>query len=448
MVRIGGPERGERVGPGDLVMLAMDAGSPVREQLGALLVLRPGPGFAIGAAERLLAERARTVPRLRQRIVPGRCGRLRPVWSEDPVFDPARHLRRVGCPELGGDRAMVQVAAEVLVEPLPMDRPLWRAVFVTGCADGRVGVVLVVHHCLADGIGGLAVLERLVDQLDVPAPAEHLRLVPDRPGRAPARRLPSVWAGLTGAARELRASLAAGGGLLAERAEPCSLLAPTGPRCRLATAEAGLAPLRAAAHRGDGTVNDALLVAVAGALGELLEHRGESVHTVRVAVPVAGPRATAPRGVGNAVAPLVVGIPTGQGPATTLRAVAPVLAAARRAVTAPAPIVVVWPLFRVLAAAGLYHRYMTHQRRIHTLVSNVHGPERMRELAGARVERIIPVAVGEAGNTTVNFMALSYAGGFTVTIVADQDRVPDLPVLADALQAHLDLLATGSGVPG
>lgn len=55
----------------------------------------------------------------------------------------------------------------------------------------------------------------------------------------------------------------------------------------------------------------------------------------------------------------------------------------------------------MLAGTGLYRRYMEHQRRVHTL-------------------------------------ALSYAGELSVTVVADPDQVPDLPVPSHALQAELD----------
>ena len=48
--------------------------------------------------------------------------------------------------------------------PLPRSRPLWSATFVTGLADGGTGLVIVMNHVLADGIGGLAVLARLVDE--------------------------------------------------------------------------------------------------------------------------------------------------------------------------------------------------------------------------------------------------------------------------------------------
>jgi hypothetical protein len=85
---------------------------------------------------------------------------------------------------------------------------------------------------------------------------------------------------------------------------------------------------------------------------------------------------------------------------------------------------------------------MRHQHRLHTLVSNVHGPDRPLTLASVPVSAIVPVGVAEAGNLTVNVIALSYAGTLTVTLSADPDLVTDLPVLAGALQAELDALST------
>jgi len=70
----------------------------------------------------------------------------------------------------------------------------------------------------------------------------------------------------------------------------------------------------------------------------------------------------------------------------------------------------------------------------------VHGPDRPLTLDGAPVSAIVPVAVAEAGNLTVNVIALSYAGSLTVALSADPDLVPDLPLLAAELQAELDAL--------
>jgi hypothetical protein len=58
--------------------------------------------------------------------------------------------------------------------------------------------------------------------------------------------------------------------------------------------------------------------------------------------------------------------------------------------------------------------------------------------AVAGVKAIIPVAVGDAGNTTVAFTVLSYADAVAITAVTDFDRVPDLSTLTEALRAELD----------
>jgi diacylglycerol O-acyltransferase len=51
---------------------------------------------------------------------------------------------------------------------MPRSRPLWPATIVTGLADDGTGLVIVVNHVLADGIGGLAVLATLVDEAPGP----------------------------------------------------------------------------------------------------------------------------------------------------------------------------------------------------------------------------------------------------------------------------------------
>ena len=43
-------------------------------------------------------------------------------------------------------------------------------------------------------------------------------------------------------------------------------------------------------------------------------------------------------------------------------------------------------------------------------------------------------------NVTVSFDALSYAGTLAVTVMADRDRVPDLPVLTAELSAQFAAL--------
>jgi diacylglycerol O-acyltransferase / wax synthase len=431
-------------------MRAVDSGGDLQEQLGALLVLAGEPGFDPTAAGLLIAERAAAVPRLRQRLVRLPPGAGRPIWLDDPGFDPARHVRLVRCPRPGDEEALLDVAVAVACEPLPPDRPLWAAVVVTGLAGGGAGLVFVTHHALLDGIGGLAVLASLADGSPAGAPHDSF----PRPRPSYGRLVADAWssrlravAALPALRHALRRPFAAAGGLRPARLPACSLLTPTGRHRRVTVARAHLGSLRDTAHRVGGTVNDALLVAVAGALHTLLEHRGESVDPFVLAVIVSARRSAEVTSLGNAVLPLRVSVPGAGEPAERLRRIAGKVRAGRPAVAGPSLMALMGPVFRLLGALGLLRWYMTHQRRIHVMVSNVPGPAAPITVGGVLVRGIVPVAVGNSGNLSVSFLALSYAGTLTVTVTADPEAVPDLPVLAAALQEQLDALSAVSG-PG
>ncbi len=299
----------ERASTADLALLAMESGSAVPEHLGALIVLDTGPTFDVESAQRVLAERIRAVPRLRQRLVrlPYGCGR--PVWVDDPGFDATQHVRLRRCPAPGDEQTLLDVAAEVISEPLPWSRPLWAAVLVPDLVDDRVGLVLVLHHVLADGVDGLAILARLADGAE-PGPTRAF------PQPCPTRRRLAAEALLSGlrsigrfraGGRVFRTSAAVGGPV--PRAVACSILQVAGTRRRFAVARTDLVALHAAGRRHDATVNDVLLTAVGGALRTLLEGRGEHVETFRIAVMVAGEKEASADVPGNQAVPLIVEVP-------------------------------------------------------------------------------------------------------------------------------------------
>ena len=437
----------DRASPADLAMLALDRGDRVPQHLGVVLLLDPPERQSAEEVRRVLVQRTATLPCLRRRLFRTPLGCGRPIWMADPGFDPGRHVRVLRCPAPGDEAALLHLAAEVMTRRLPRSRPPWAVVVVPGLAGDRLAVMIVLHHVLADGLGGLAILSRLVDGAETgaarpfPRPAPRSRDLAADALRSRVRalgRVPTLW-------RESRRSMGAVGGLHPPRAEACSLLAPTGPRRRLAVVRADLAALRRAAHASGGTLNDVLLAALGGAVRTLLAGRGERVDELRVAVMVTGRRTASADTAGNLSAPLLVGVPTAGTPARRLQRIAGMVAAARASAAGQPPIAVLQPLFRLIAAAGLYRWYMNHQRRVHLLVSNVPGPPEPVTLAGCPVTEAVPLGVGEAGNLTLTALALSYAGTLAVTLVVDPDRVPDLDALAAALQAELDGYA---GAPG
>jgi hypothetical protein len=95
---------------------------------------------------------------------------------------------------------------------------------------------------------------------------------------------------VAGSWQSLRRGMFAGGGLHPQRATSCSLVQRTGPRRRMAVLKLDRARMAAAAHRGGATTNDAVLVAVAAALHQILLGRGEFVDSIVITVPVSGRR--------------------------------------------------------------------------------------------------------------------------------------------------------------
>ena len=152
----------ERLSPTDVMELVCDV-TGTSMQVAAILVLDTEASLDVAAVREALTRRITAIPRLRQRLmdVPFGCGR--PVWVDDSSFDISNHVGSVGCAAPGDEQALMDVVAETVTRPLPPGRPLWSATLVTGLAEGRSALVVVFHHVLADGIGGLAVLGRLVD---------------------------------------------------------------------------------------------------------------------------------------------------------------------------------------------------------------------------------------------------------------------------------------------
>jgi diacylglycerol O-acyltransferase len=434
----------DRVSADDLMSLACERGS-VPLQVGAVLMLDSRERLEPGLVVEAIAHRIAGVPRLRQRLVEVPLGCGHPMWVDDGDFAMSNHFSVVRCPAPGGESAVLEVAAEMLLTRLPRDRPLWAARLVTETGQGGAALIIVFHHVLADGVGGLSILASLVDgaaaaddrvfpirlpsrrQLAVEAATDHIRS---------ARKLPAAIRRLAAAASQLRPLFGAG---LARS----SLNTPTGSRRRFATIHVDLDLIRRAGHAHQATVNDVVLSAIAVALHRLLLVRGERVDEFVISVPFSARRQASAGDLGNqnGVIPLRV---SGVGdPAWRLESLAAATRAAKHAQRG-ASTALLGPLFRLLAAAGLYRRFIDRQRLTHTFVSNLIGPQSQLSFVGCQIASIIPLSAA-SGNVTVSFAVLSYADSLTITLIADPDSCPDLSKMRDALHEELRVLIASTG---
>jgi diacylglycerol O-acyltransferase / wax synthase len=433
----------ERTSRTDLMQLASDLpGSPM--QVAAVLVLSGASTLTLAAVREVIGDRIRAVPRLRQRLVRTPIGGGRPVWVDDPDFAVGNHVGAVRCPAPGDETAMLGVVADTVAHRLPASRPLWSATLVTSLSDDRAALVVMLHHVLADGIGGLAVLARLVDGSPGPADIDFPRPPPTRRALlldASAARCRAL-ARLPAGCRQVRAAfaeLAAGRSTGPPRS---SLNQPIGPGRSMAVVRADLDAVRRVAHAHGATVNDVVLTAVTGALRAVLRHRGENVDRFVVSVPVAGRRQATAGHLGNQVGVMPVAVTVSGDPQQRLAAIAETTRE-RRPADPGASAALLGPVFRVLAGLGVFRWFVERQRLVTTMVTNLRGPDVRLSFLGARITDVVPVSP-ITGNVTVVFAVLSYAGALVLTVVVDPGRCPDLPFLRAQLQTELDRLTTPS----
>ena len=433
----GRPATIERLSLDDRLNLDADVG-PVPVHLGA--VVRFGGDADLDVLEVIaeLADRFSHIPRLRQRTRPTPPGGGLPLWVDDPTFAPSHHLIHVECPAPGDEDALLSLAAGLLTERLPVDRPLWRAVLVTGLDAGDLALIIVAHHTLADGLGGLALLTHVVDDrppAGAPEPPRaepgSTRLVADNLRRhlAALRRSPAALHRLPDVFAALRAGSKGGG------SEPTTLLGPTGPHRTVSVVRCDLAAVVTAAHAAGVTVNDVLLTAAGGSLGGLLTDRGEQLDSLVLSVPVSARTEASTDQPGNQVAAVQVRVPVAGDPLDRLAGTA-----ARTALAKQVPAGAAGRLFdsvtHALARLHLLRWVMEHQARVHSFVTDVVGPPGPVCLLGTTVSDVVPMAC-TPGDIPATFVALSYAGTLVVSVVVDPDAAADLADLRDRFAAEL-----------
>jgi diacylglycerol O-acyltransferase / wax synthase len=227
------------------------------------------------------------------------------------------------------------------------------------------------------------------------------------------------------------------------RAPRTSLNQRIGSHRRLALIRSNLDLVKQIAHSHGAKVNDVLMAVLAGGLRELLLGRGERIDglVLRAFVPVSLHTERPGTARGNLDGGMLVPLPIGEpDEVRRLRWIAAETAERKRKPRPPGG-----TLFRskVIQRAALLAA--PHQRVMNTYAANVPGPPVPLYFAGAPVLELFPV-VPLMANVSVGVGALSYAGQFNLTAVADRELCPDLEVFADGARRSLDALAASVGV--
>lgn len=426
----------------DAIIWNIEHDPRLRSTVGVVWILdrEPTPARMEASVARMVA----AIPRLRQRVV---AGRPRPIWVEVDGFDPGAHVTVDDLP--GGDLDdVVALAERRIAEPFDRSRPLWRLGLVRGLADGRVALVITIHHAIADGLGMLLMLGAFADLERDPADTATPENVVPMPVRrevySPVRRLAtktrraaaSVARSPLGAPRDAGRIVASAARLVWPHRTPLSeVMTDRSTIRRLDTRSVPLTRLKEAGG-SSASVNDVFVTIVADALRRYHERLGVSCRRLRFHIPVNARTARTADLAGNEFVPARVVLPID--PDDTLQLVRDRLARLR---AEPA-------LRHVTAISAALHRVGRRLSRavlggmmlgVDVLASNVPGPPFPIYVAGARIDRF--VAFGPPAGAAVNITLLSYDGGTQLGITTDPAAVADrelfLACIDDAIDEHV-----------
>ncbi len=276
---------------------------------------------------------SRRVLRLRQKVVVPTVPTAAPRWVVDPDFNLDFHVRRVRVPEPGTLRQVVDLAEVSLQSPLDISRPLWNATLVEGLADGRAAQLLHMSHAVTDGVGAVEMFSHIYDleRDPPPRPPAPLPIPQDLSSndlaRAGLKRLPgAILGGVLGAVsgavnaatRVVRDPVSAVGGVveyarsstrvMSTVAEHSPVLRRRSLSSRSEAIDMELSDLRSAAKAAEGSINDAYLAALCGALRLYHAEFGVPVESLPMAIPV-NLRADADPAGGNRFAGVMIAAP-------------------------------------------------------------------------------------------------------------------------------------------
>jgi diacylglycerol O-acyltransferase / wax synthase len=418
---------------------------------------------AVRAAVPALVEK---VEPLRWQLLQPRLG-SRPWWIERPQIDLDYHVNYAKAQTPGGDRELAAQISVIVSVGLDRDRPAWQLWYIDGLADGRIALVLKLHHALADGLASVRLLETVFStDAGEPLPTPG-RMLPDeqQPGRldwlrsiaaqegATMLRFPGVLQRSARTIGTIRNRRKAGRPGFAEAfaAPPTRFNEPFTVDRQFAYTTCDLDTIKDIKSAFDVTLNDVFLAACSGAIRAYLDRHGElPAESLTTVVPVAIRPPGEEVDWGNQVTIWNVSLATDVAdPVERLQRIAANTRAARgvhaeRDLWLFGDWMNYWPLFwfygRALPLLGARAR----RRPTYSMtVSNVPGPKKQLYFAGAPIANIISVGpiIYPYG---LNVTGWSYLNRMTIGMQACKDRVADLAEIADGIPAALDELAAAA----
>ena len=428
-----------------------------------------------------IAARMHLAPVFQRKLVNMPFELANPVWVADDDVDLEYHIRSTVLPKPGSRAQLDKLVGRLHSSLLDRSRPLWEFYVIEGVqtpSDAVPGTRHVafyskVHHAALDGAGGAALASAIMDTGPVPrhvkaAPAK--RFIPtDNFGVAElalagikntaqqtvelVRTLPALASTLVGMARSARESRREAEGA---KAPKTNWFAPRTPinlsvtnQRLFASFSVLLDEIKTIAKGNDVSLNDVVLAICSGALRHYLADRGcVPSDPLLAGVPVSL-REAGNTELNNQVSMMRVSLAsTISDPLERLQAIRRSSAAAKatsasmKSVT-PTDFPSLGAPWLISGVASLFGRSKLANSLppiANVAISNVPGPKFALYMAGGKMLTYYPVSIA-VHSMALNVTVQSYNGNLDFGLTACRKALPDLPELAQLMQAaHQELL--------
>lgn len=429
----------------------------------------PG-GYTFDRLRDALAVRLAAMPEFREKLADSPLNLDHPVWVDDKNFDVDRHVHRIGLPPPGGRAELSEICGHIASLPLDRRRPLWEMWVIEGVAgtdchrDGRLAVMIKVHHAGVDGVTGASLMSQLcTTEADAPAP-DAVRGVGDASGwqiaaggllRFATRPLQLANVVPDTVNSVLDTLQRARDGLTMARpfAAPRTVFnATVSGRRNIAYADLNLDDVKTVKDHFRIKVNDVVMALVSGVLRQYLADRNVLPETSLVASVPVSVHGKSPRAGRNQVSAMFASLHTEiADPVHRLKAIAEANSVAKQHSSAiGATLLQDWSQFAAPAVFGAAMRVYAMTRLTETLpvhnlvVSNVPGPQVPLYLLGCEVKAMYPLGPIFHGSG-LNITVMSLNGRLDIGLIGCPELVPDLWEMADEFSVVMEELLTATG---
>jgi diacylglycerol O-acyltransferase / wax synthase len=456
----------DELGPVDYLMHRGEANPRTRSGIMALELLDTTPDWERFRTR--FENASRRVRRLRQKVVVPTLPTAAPRWVVDPDFNLDFHVRRVRVSGSGTLREVFDLAEVMLQSPMDISRPLWTATLVDGLADGKAGTLLHVSHAVTDGVGGVEMFAEIYDLERDPPPKPTAPqpipedLTPNDLMRQGLNRLPfallngvvgAVAGTVSAAGKAVLDPVSTVGGVVGyamsgvrvmnRGAEPSPLLRRRSLASRTEAIDIPLSDLHRAAKAGGGSINDAYLAGLSGALRRYHVALGVPISTLPMAVPV-NLRADADTAGGNRFTGVNLAAPLGTAdPIARMKKIRAQMTQRRdepamNIVGSLAPVLSVLPTPVLEGITGSVIGSDVQASNVPVYPGDTY-------IAGAKVLR--QYGIGPLPGVAMMVVLISRGGWCTITVRYDRASVRNEPLFAQCLLEGFDEILALAGDP-